>query len=130
MLQVGPFDYGQARARQEHQGRARRIRPGRLLAWSFAELTSRLPSPAYLTAVPQHLRTKLTRPLPIKDGGVLHAVEDVPAYMTGRRLEVAHRFSKGRIIARALVSRLAHSRYFHATSKPNRCDPYATLRDF
>src|SRR5215468_10039967 len=47
-----------------------------------------------------------------------------------RRLEVAHRFSEGRIIARALAPRLAYSRYFHATSKPNRCDPYATLQDF
>jgi hypothetical protein len=38
---------------------------------------------------------------------------------------------ESRIIACAfMVSRLAHSRYFHATSKPNRCDPYATLQDF
>jgi putative hemolysin len=29
-----------------------------------------------------------------------------------------------------MMSRLTHSRYFHATSKPNRCDPDATLQDF
>src|SRR5262249_8112224 len=40
-------------------------------------------------------------------------------------------FQESRIIRLAfMVSMLARSRYFHATSKPNRCDPYATLQDF
>jgi hypothetical protein len=38
--------------------------------------------PPILPLSPAHLRIKLTRPLPIKDGGVLRAVEDVRAYMT------------------------------------------------
>jgi hypothetical protein len=50
--------------------------------YRFGKLTSRLPTPAYLTAVPRASRTRLTRLLPIKDGGVLHAVEDVRIYMT------------------------------------------------
>src|SRR5262245_3841540 len=48
--------------------------------YRFWRVTSRLPSPAYLTAVPRASPNQ-AQPLPIKDGGVLRAVEDVRVQM-------------------------------------------------